>query len=189
MSYEKDKQAWYDKERRHKLVLAIIDKTDKQDRELLPAYNRFIETGDEKMFTLFNEFLNLMDIRQRAKEMEEANNRLQASTEMYKLWEEEYKKTKAVYDSYYKNVMKERAEVCAKIDAMPDEEVTDYVGHIRDFISKAIDGKKGWASKRLRVKVGDELRYVTSITLTDNNQFVLNVAYTKPMSPPRPLKP
>lgn len=190
MSYEKDKQAWYDKERRHKLVLAIInDKPENQDRELLPAYNRFIETGDEEMFKLFNDFLKLMDTRQRANEMEKETKRLQECTDEFDKMKKRYEEVKALYESYYNDMMKERAELCTKIDAMPDEEVTNYVGHIRDFISKSIDGKRGWASKPLRINVNGELRFVKSITLTDNNQFVLDVAITKPMTPPAPEKP
>ena len=189
MSYEKDKQACDDKERRLKLVLAIIENSDKQDRELIPAYNRFIETGDDEMFKLFNEFLCLTGTREREKMLEEESKCLLKWADEHDKRMKEYEEAKAVYKAYYNDVMKERAELCAKIDALPPEETTCLVGHIRDFISKAIEGKKGWASKQLRVNVDGKLRIVKSITLTDNNQFVLDIAYTKPMAPPAPTKP
>ena len=67
MSYDKDKQAWYDKERRHKLALAIIEKMEKADKELIPALNRYVETGDETMFEEFCQFLNIKDLEEKAK--------------------------------------------------------------------------------------------------------------------------
>lgn len=177
MSYYKNRQEWFDKERRSKLVLAIIEKADKQDRELIPAYNRFIETGDEKMFQLFNEFLNLMDTRQRADKMKEESKRLQE-------WTEQYTRAKARFDEYYNDRLEARAELCAKIDAMPNEENTCIVSHFLDFICKATVGKRGWGSKRLYINVDGDMKYVTGITITDNEQFVLNISDTKPQKPP-----
>ena len=174
MSYDKDKQAWYDKERRSKLVLAIIDKMDKTDTELIPALNRYIETGDETMFEEFNKFLSI-------KSAEEKAERLQHSEELLKTIEEverrnnEYRKK---YEKFIEEFYAWRIGVLEKLDEDIHAEQCVTLKNIKDTIEKMEEsGMRQMKQRKLYVKVGDEIKRVDGIAYTDK-KVVLEVGET-----------
>ena len=111
MSYDKDKQAWYDKERRHKLALAIIEKMEKTDRDdfnLIPALSQYVETGDIKMFEEFKQFHDIKDLEEKARYIaertESAKERIASNEESAKENASYFLITDEVFKDYKKEI-------------------------------------------------------------------------------------
>ena len=201
MSYDKNKQTWYDKERRHKLALAIIDKMEKADKELIPALNRYVETGDETMFEEFCQFLNIKDLEERAKYIAEktelAKEKIAALEKSHEEYEGQLKAERERVEDYrnqidekwfeYQKLIKEcenkRSAVRAAIDEMRpivDHPTMETLISFCERVSKEVKQGK---SRKLWLKYGNQLKPVKCFIILDENKAVFEVGSKDLMTP------
>jgi vacuolar-type H+-ATPase subunit I/STV1 len=196
MSYDKDKQAWYDKERRHKLALAIIDKMEKTDREdfnLIPALNRYVETGDETMFEEFCQFHNIKDLEKKAKYIAEKTESTKDSIEYYerskKGYEEYLGKLKKTIEAYRSNAQERSDEYDDlvrkwkdKMDAVREtlNEKNPIINQptmadLISFCERVTKEVKQGKQRKLWLKYGNQVKPVKCFIILDDSKAVFEV--------------
>lgn len=196
MSYDKDKQAWYDKERRHKLALAIIEKmekTDKEDFNLIPALSQYVETGDIQMFEEFKQFHDIKDLEEKAKYIAERTESIKDSIAYYEGCKKEYaerleKEKKRVeeyrskiqerWDEYNALVLKcknkrdaVRETINEKNPIINQPKMADLISFCERVSNEVNQGKY----RKLWLKYGDQVKPVKCFIILDDNKAVFEV--------------
>jgi len=193
MSNDKNKQAWYDKERRHKLALAIIDKMEKADKELIPALNRYIETGDETMFEEFCQFRNIKDLEEKAKYIAEKTElakeeiaSLEDCWEIYKGQLKEARKRVEDYQSQIQEKWYEFQKLIKECESKRDavratiNETRPIINHptmetLISFCERVSKDVKQGKQRKLWLKYGNQVKPVKCFIILDDNKAVFEV--------------
>ena len=196
MSYDKDKQAWYDKERRHKLSLAIIEKMEKTDREdfnLIPALSQYVETGDIKMFEEFKQFHDIKDLEEKAKYIAERTESIKDSIAYYEGCKKEYaerlEKEKKRVEEYRSKIQEKWDEYQKLVEECKDKRdavretineknpiinqptMADLISFCERVSNEVNQGKY----RKLWLKYGDQVKPVKCFIILDDNKAVFEV--------------
>ena len=196
MSYDKDKQAWYDKERRHKLALAIIEKmekTDKEDFNLIPALSQYVETGDIQMFEEFKQFHDIKDLEEKARyiaeKTESAKERIASNEESAKEYKERLDEARKGVEAYrskiqekwdeYKKLVEEckdkrdavRETINEKNPIINQPTMADLISFCERVSKEVKQGKQ----RKLWLKYGDQVKPVKCFIILDDNKAVFEV--------------
>ena len=160
-------------ETRKKIATAFIEKLDNvslSDVNLLPAINRYIETGNDDYFQEFNDFHFIKTIEQRfarlqnSKELQETIEEVEKRNTEYR---NQYDEFCAKYDEWRRGIFK---EINKDIDVCENPTIAD----LRAFIDK-MNGLRNISQRKLYIIVDDKLRRVDSLTLTDDNKAIIEV--------------
>ena len=196
MSYDKDKQAWYDKERRHKLALAIIEKMEKTDREdfnLIPALSQYVETGDIKMFEEFKQFHDIKDLEEKARYIAEKTESTKDSIAYYERckegYEEHLKKIKKAIEEYRSKDQERLDEYNALVREWKDKRdairetlneknpiinqptMADLISFCERVTKEVKQGKQ----RKLWLKYGNQVKSVKCFLILDDGKAVFEV--------------